>query len=431
MTVTRREILAGGLALGAGMLGERLTSGTDGSAAAAEATGAVEATGVAGYRARLVPAPPLQLYEVLDEWADCNSPVLREAQKTLAFVSSFQPIGHPHRRIGGRSLRSLGSMEPVRILDDSTPDRGKWIESVLRAGNGRLYGWYHAETRIEAREPLFVPAIGAMVSDDDGASWRLIGEPFELSHSPPDPTFANGFVAGGVGDFCALADATAGYVYIHASNYGPAEAAAGLIALRYPLSALDIPHAALEVWAGKAGWRPVAHSQAEPFFPPDRGWRHADPAAFWGPAVHANRGLGAYVMLLNRTVGGNRDWRQEGIYVSFNRGLDDPTAWTMPEKIVDGGLWYPQVVGLGLDAGDTRAGPRARFFLSGFSAWHIVFSAGATDPTWPEPASVDRATVIDLVAGETAEPRPALGRGRGQGRRERPSGRSRSFGAGR
>lgn len=35
-----------------------------------------------------------------------------------------------------------------------------------------------------------------------------------------------------------------------------------------------------------------------------RGWRHADPDGFWGPALHYNRALGAFVMLFNRTAGG-------------------------------------------------------------------------------------------------------------------------------
>ena len=119
-----------------------------------------------------------------------------------------------------------------------------------------------------------------------------------------------------------------------------------------------------------------------------RGWRHADPDGFWGPAVHYNWALDAYVMLLNRTSGGEADLVQEGIYASINRTLDDPTAWSPPLRIVRGGGWYPEVVGLEEGCGDTEAGAIARFFMAGFSAWTIEFSPPApfgvpAQPLWP------------------------------------------------
>lgn len=220
---------------------------------------------VRGIRARLQPAPPLQLYVDPAEWADCNSPVLREGDRSLAFVSSFQPLGHGHRRVGGRSLRSLGPMEAVGIRDDPTPDHGKWIESVMRHADGRLYGWYHAETRLDGDPPLFLPAIGAMVSDDDGVSWRLIGERLALSFAGSNSAFANGFVAGGTGDFCAVADSGREYVYLYASSYGPTEEGQGLIAARYPIDGLADPHRVLETWQGRtAGGAPMAGRCRDP-----------------------------------------------------------------------------------------------------------------------------------------------------------------------
>jgi hypothetical protein len=79
-----------------------------------------------------------------------------------------------------------------------------------------------------------------------------------------------------------------------------------------------------------------------------------------------------YVMLLNRA----RDiyWTQEGVYVSYATRLDDPSAWSMPHRLIVGGRWYPQVLGLEFGNGtDKIAGDTARFFMSGQSDYLIKF----------------------------------------------------------
>ena len=83
-----------------------------------------------------------------------------------------------------------------------------------------------------------------------------------------------------------------------------------------------------------------------PLVPVSRPWHDDNGAAdaFWGPSVHWNSYLERYVMLLNRTR--NEHFNNEGIYVSYARVLDDPLAWSVPQKIMDGGAWYPQVAGL-------------------------------------------------------------------------------------
>ena len=109
---------------------------------------------------------------------------------------------------------------------------------------------------------------------------------------------------------------------------------------------------------------------------------HVAADAFWGPSVHWNRYLERYVMLLNRSVG--IGWQNEGIYVSFGASLEDPRSWSEPAKLLDGGDWYPQVVGEDAIGGtDALAGRTARFFVGGRSSFEIVFervaaSASAT-----------------------------------------------------
>ena len=53
----------------------------------------------------------------------------------------------------------------------------------------------------------------------------------------------------------------------------------------------------------------------------------------------------------------------------------DTASWSTPQKILNGGRWYPQVVGSSPGTGtDKLAGSPARFFMSGKSEWVINFS---------------------------------------------------------
>ena len=111
-----------------------------------------------------------------------------------------------------------------------------------------------------------------------------------------------------------------------------------------------------------------------PIFGAFSAWEREDCDAFWGPSVHWNTYLQQYVMLLNRARGVG--WAQEGIYVSFSEDLADPRSWSRPSKVLEGGAWYPQVMGLddGLKGTDKLAGQRARFFMGGVSEYEIAFS---------------------------------------------------------
>jgi hypothetical protein len=65
----------------------------------------------------------------------------------------------------------------------------------------------------------------------------------------------------------------------------------------------------------------------------------------------------------------------DAIYASYAPRLDDPSAWTTPRRILNGGGWYPQVVGLEPRSGTDRvAGQRARLFVMGKSDHYIEFS---------------------------------------------------------
>ena len=341
----------------------------------------------------IVPAKPLLLHRPPLQRTDANSPVLRRDGRTLAFVSHYLPRGHTLRHAEESSLWPDGSFEPVRLLDDATPEVGKWIESVWRAPDGRLFGWYHAE-ELPCPTRLFVPHIGALASDDEGRSWRFLGE---LMRAPPDSfdcTYRNGFLAGGYGDFCVVPDRGAQWFYLHYSSYVRDERKQGVSVLRYPVTARERP-VGLEFWRDGAWHVKEGTNDATPIFGVARGWQHRDPAAYWGPAIHYNRDLDLHVMLLNWTENGNADIVQRGVFVSFNADLGNPAGWSPPRRIVEGGSWYPQAIGLGANDGDTLAGTEARFFLSGFSAWTIRFRRGASDML-AAPVPISRETFAEL-----------------------------------
>ena len=339
------------------------------------------------------PSDPLLLHAPPLRRTDSNSPVLRRDGDALGFVSHYLPRGHTYRRFGETSLWPQGALEAVTILDDPAPEVGKWIQSVWRAPDDRLFGWYHAEERVPAAKPLFLPHIGALQSEDDGRSWRLIGEVLRVPFAEADCSYQNGFLTGGYGDFCVVPDRQGDWFYLHYSAYVPDERYQGIAVLRYPVAARERP-VDLEVWRDGC-WQPMmARQDGTPIFGVNRGWRHRDPAAWWGPAIHYNRDLQTFVMLLNRTENGNADIVQRGVFISFNDDLGCPAAWSTPHQIVDGGSWYPQAIGLGSGDGDTLAGAEARFFMSGFSAWSIRFRRGGGQPA-STPLVVTRDTFLE------------------------------------
>jgi hypothetical protein len=336
-------------------------------------------------RVELVPARPLKLHAPPLRRTDSNSPLLRRDGTALAFVSHYLPRGHT-LRCASTGFWPDGRFDPVRFLDDPAPAVGKWLQSVWRAPDGSLFGWYHAEETVACARPLFLPHIGALRSTDEGRSWRLLGDLLRRPLSEADCSYANGFLAGGYGDFCVVPDRNERWFYLHYSSYVPDESRQGVSVARYPVAAADQP-GQLELWRN-GRWQARAEvGDASPIFGVRRGWRRRDPDAFWGPAVHYNHALGLYVMLLNRTHDGSADIVQRGVYLSFNRDIADPDGWSPPHQIIADGSWYPQAIGHGPDEGDTLCGSEPRFFMSGFSAWTLRFRR---DGPQPPPLRVSR-----------------------------------------
>jgi hypothetical protein len=77
-------------------------------------------------------------------------------------------------------------------------------------------------------------------------------------------------------------------------------------------------------------------------------------------------------MLLNRAVSAEFD--QGGICVAYLSDLANPKGWSTPVPLLEGGEWYPQVIGLAPGTGtDKLAGEVARFYMAGRSEYIMRF----------------------------------------------------------
>lgn len=359
---------------------------------------ALSAPGVALPQDRSLPftfeiddAPVIELYDSDLETSDSNTPIHWANGRVYAFVSHFLPIGHSYRRSGaGLDSLEAGAI-PVEITHDQTPRAGKWIEATYRDADGTLFGWYHAETDGPCnRGDAKLPIIGAAVSQNGGITWTDLGPVMEAPAEAYNCDMQNGFFAGGLGDFSVVADRDHGFFYFLFSNYDRRLRQQGIAIARMPYEARRNPRG--QVWKWRSGgWsEPGLGGRTTPIFAAVRNFRHADPDSYWGPAIHYNTYLGGYVMVLNRTAEGASDWWQEGVYLTFTRDLADPLSWSEPEKLMNGGDWYPEIVGTKPGEGDTLAGQRARFFMSGYSAWSIEFR---NKPGQPRAGDADRLPV--------------------------------------
>jgi hypothetical protein len=325
----------------------------------------------------IVPAPTLELAGAVDANSPAVWPMI-DGRPIMAVFTSWG--GQPARALG--TLSSLGPAVAVDVLPP--PGHGVWLESVVPASDGTLYGYYHNEVPATdcAVPTRLTPRLGAARSTDQGRNWTDLGIVLQLPVSTHACASNNYFVVGGVGDASAMLDLEGRYLYLYFSQYGRNVEQQGIGAARMLWADRDHPVGRLDVWS-RGVWVPLQGTvlgapDATPTFPVTKPWHDRDMVvdAFWGPSIHWNEYLETYVMLLNRSA--NENFSQEGIYTSFNSRLDDPAGWSTPLKILNRGEWYPQVMGLEGGRGtDKLAGAEARLFMAGRSDYLIRFHRGA------------------------------------------------------
>ena len=340
-------------------------------------------------RASMVAAPVL----LLPGTVDSNSPVmwdLENGQQRMFVLTSHS--GAPSLA-SGLSVERLSAAAPVNLMPH--PGYGVWMEAIVSDDVETWYGYYHNEWPASrcGREDRFVPRIGSARSTDRGRTWEDLGTVIQARQSSTACESTNKYVIGGVGDVSVMLDHEKNYLYFFYSQYQERQDSQGVAIARLQWADRDRPEGRMELWRegiwdssrrrellpGLPGterrmleW---TYNAATPLIAPTQAWHDGDDKvdAFWGPAVHWNTAIEQYVMLLNRAK--DESYTQEGIYVSYAPRLDDPDLWTAPQKILNGGRWYPQVVGSATGTGtDKLAGATSRFFMSGRSEWMITFS---------------------------------------------------------
>lgn len=315
---------------------------------------------------------------------DSNSPAVwdRVGGRNLLFVMTSAD-GQP-RRAFGRELTSLGSSRHIAL--EPWPGGGVWMESVVRDVDGTWYGYYHNEIPADVCGPTgkMIPRIGAARSRDRGVTWEQLGIILEAPPRSYMCRTGNAYFVGGVGDFTVQLDASSRDLYFFYSLYLRTPMSQGVGVARLAWADRDAPAGKIMIWRNGA-WLPSTavggdeeerwiYPAASPIFPAAESWHDADTVvdAFWGPSVHWNTHVQHYVMLLSRAK--NVDYAQEGVYISYAPSLDDPRRWSAPTKILNGGKWYPQVLGVEDGSGtDKTAGEWARFFMLGESRQLLHF----------------------------------------------------------
>jgi hypothetical protein len=348
-----------------------------------------EAAAAAMPRAALTAASVLTLPGNVDS----NSPLLWDLADGRQHLFALTSHSGVPSLSAGLDVERLGAIGEVTLVPH--PGYGVWMEAMVADEAGTWYGYYHNEWPAIAcgRGDRFVPRIGAAKSTDQGRSWQDLGIVLQAAQSTTACASANRYVIGGVGDLSVMLDHDKKYLYIFYSQYQQQREAQGVAAARLVWADRDRPTGRLAIWRNST-WEPNTgrrelspalpgamrgrfewtYPAATPLVATTQAWHDSDGKvdAFWGPSVHWNTALEHYVMLLNRAK--DENYAQEGIYVSFATALDDPTLWSPPQKLLNGGKWYPQVVGSALGTGtDKIAGASARFFMSGRSDWMINF----------------------------------------------------------
>ena len=330
--------------------------------------------------AQLIPASPI----VFPGLADSNSPALWDRVDGELRLFVFNSESGTTVRAEGPELSQLDSRGLVTFGGE--PRQGVWLEAIVPDVNDVWYGYYHNEVPAEVCGDMLraIPRIGAARSFDLGATWEDLGVILEARRGSFDCASENQYFVGGVGDFSVVLDQAQQYLYVFYSQYASREAAQGVAVARMVWADRDDPVGKMAVWQRNQTWLPARLTRAGaaaqyvyapgiPIYRAGENWHGPSVDAFWGPSIHWNTHLQQYVMLLNRA----RDsaWTQDGVYIAFTPQLSEPRTWSTPERLLEGGVWYPQVLGTEPGSGsDREAGERARFFQGGHSNYFIEFS---------------------------------------------------------
>jgi hypothetical protein len=302
---------------------------------------------------------------------DSNSPAFWAGDRLHVFNSLHHPFLSE-----GRNVARLD--DPVGVVFNGGVPGPRWMEAVIQEEDGTLYGFYHHEPAgLCDGAGKTAPQIGAVRSRDGGYLWDDLGIVLAAPIGSRTCATENLYFVGGEGDFSATLDRAREYVYFVFSSYPSAAESQGIAVARMAWADRDRPVGRAAKWREGAWAAPGVGGRATPIYGVNVSWHEGDTDAFWGPSVHWNTYLERYVILMTRTK--DSAFGTEGIYIAYADRLDDPATWSVPQRLFEGGAWYPQVVGLERGVGtDSVAGQYARFFMGGRSDWFIRFERPAS-----------------------------------------------------
>ncbi|MDO8585430.1 MAG: hypothetical protein Q7T82_00130 [Armatimonadota bacterium] len=283
--------------------------------------------------------------------------------------------------VRGEGKDQFSLANPVKTEYNNQINGKRWIECTWRADGGILYGWYHNEPGgLCPGKHLTAPRIGAVRSKDNGAHWEDLGIVLEACPTTIDCDYKNGYFGGGNGDFSCMLGHDKKYLYLFISTYAGDVSVQGVAVARMAWKDRDNPVGKVRKYYNGKWEEPGVGGKLTPIFPGKISWKEENADQFWGPSVHWNTHLKKYVMLLNHTCC-KPGWPQEGIYISYSDSLSKPKSWTEPKRIMEGGWWYPQVVGVNSAAKETDklCGRQARFYFGGVSRREIIFFRDGED----------------------------------------------------
>ncbi|WP_242157269.1 T9SS type A sorting domain-containing protein [Aestuariivivens sediminis] len=216
----------------------------------------------------------------------------------------------------------FGGREPNNGTSNGFNDGGMWFIGVRKLADGRLAGFFHAESHWYPRNTnggIAYKSIGVAYSNDNGVTW---GTPeLILKHfydKPEAPAWS------GLGDGCVI--------YNHLKNryYCYFTPVFGSVNLSMAIS--EDPAGAPGTWMK---WYNGAFSE------PGIGGFHSPIDGLSGrpganPSVHWNTYLNKFIMIYH-------GWNEK-LYISAS---DDGEVWEVPQLLLDEGskTWYPVVVG--------------------------------------------------------------------------------------
>ena len=263
-------------------------------------------------------------------FTDSNIPVLKMGNQYYAFWSSFRsfrtvastPFLQDHAKNLTPATAITGSRQPDNGTSNGFNDGGMWMIGVEKLNDGRLAGFFHAESHWYPRNTYGYTAyksLGICYSSDSGKTWSA---PVQLlkhqQNKPASPAWS------GLGDACVIYNKAKGKFYAY---YAPSS---GMAAISMACS--SDPTAAPGSWKK---WYRGSFSQ------PGMGGAESAISNLsskpgGNPSVHWNTYLNKYIMAWHGWDG--------KMYISASA---DGESWESPRLLLEDGprAWYPVLIG--------------------------------------------------------------------------------------